>query len=369
MKVFLSGLLLLLMATSDVGPRAQPGRTEDRPVAPHGDAFGVSSGLIGPNAPALLKELGVGWVRVNVNWLYVEPEPGKYNWEPLENYFNLLRKHLDGVQVLVTIRAVREKSDWAGRGEAKKPTVPPRDRAKYAQFVRGVARRGTGLVSAYQIENEMESEDWWTGTSDEYIELLRTAHDAIRRIDSRAYILPGGFTSGDSLIAAMVARGDTWEQMARQLGTRKRPTPEARRSAARRIAFMEEVLAKAGPYVDAVDMHYYHEPDTIAMKVRWLRETMRKHGYERPIWLTEMGGPDITVRSFSEAAQVDEVSERVRLASESGVAKMFWLCLFEGKGRERWKRMGLVRADGTPKPVFHAYKAAIEAAERSRSSG
>ncbi len=341
-------------------PTSQPAVSR---ITDRSDRFGVVGRTSGDAATRLLDELAVGWIRVPVNWAQVEPRRGAYNWKEVTAAVQLQARTRPGMHVMVTLRA---KSPWAGRrtdGKVReKATVPPQDSGAYYDFIHGMATRGKGAVDCWQIENEMEGSSWWAGTAGEYLALLQTAHRAVRSADPSALIALGGFTSQTYTVAAFAAQGASKSEIGRQLGSSEaaRVTPEAESGLRDNVAFVEEVL-KGGPdYFDVVDIHLYHRYETIPMRVEWLRSKMREYGYEKPIWATEVGGPDPLVVAYDESVQAQEVVKRAALALASGVERVFWLGLTEMDDQgDRFNRMGLVTLQGRRKPAFRAYELTV----------
>jgi hypothetical protein len=339
-------------ASAETAPVAAAGAPDYR--------FGITGVGDTREAPALLRELGVGWVRVPVNWGQVEPRRGDYNWAKVERAMAAQRRSMPQVRVMVTLRA---KSPWAGgRGvreaDREKASFPPTDLDAYYEFVHGMAQRGRGLVEVWQIENEEEGRNWWAGTPEQYLTLLRTAHRAIRSADPQAKIMLGGFTSEMTTAAAAHAAGRSQAEIARLMGHHGAVRPEAEAAIRRNVAFISTVLAGAGDLVDLVDIHLYNDYDTIPTRVSWLRNTMLASGYEKPIWATEVGGPDALVAPYSDEAAAQEVVKRMVLAFTSGVETAFWLGLLEGDAPhgERFNHLGLMTRNGRQKPAFVAYQ-------------
>ena len=200
-----------LVGCKQGGPRVLAG-SRSQPVVSTADErydrFGVVGRTSGDAATRLLDELAVGWIRIPVNWSQVEPRRGDYNWKEVSSAVSSQARTRPGLRVMVTLRA---KSPWAaGRSPAKasgKASVPPRDLDAYYDFIHGMARRGAGVVHCWQIENEMEGQSWWQGSSKDYLALLRTAYRAVHAADPSAQVALGGFTSQSSTVAAFAARG------------------------------------------------------------------------------------------------------------------------------------------------------------------
>ncbi len=322
------------------------------------ERFGITGGTQGQDVSRLVQELGVGWMRIPVNWYEVEPREGLSLWKQVEEAVAEHKRAYPGLHFVVTLRA---KSPWASEkapaGVSPRASLPPRDLDAYYRFVFGMATRGRGVVDCWQIENEEDSGAWWAGTATEYLALLQTAHRAIRAADPDAKIMLGGFTSELTTVAAGLARGVDKNEIARQLGVKGPVDPRAEAWLRPQLDQMEAILAGAGPYVDVVDIHLYNDYHSIPDRVQWLRDRMRAHGYEKPIWATEVGGPDIAVDPFSETAQAEQVAKRVALTLGSGVQKIFWLGLHDMQNQgPRWDNLGLVTRGGVKKPAFPVYQ-------------
>ncbi len=359
----------VVLVTSCKTPRVKhswpsPGPAYSSGADLRSDRFGVIGRTTGQTATRLLDELGVGWIRVPVNWGQVEPRQGDYKWREVSDAVHAETRARPGMQVMVTLHA---KSPWAGRHSgvtaSDKATIPPSSLDDYYEFVYGMARRGRGVVRCWQIENEMEGRSWWDGTSEEYLALLRTASRAVRAADPSAKVVLGGFTSETCTVAAFTSQGATRQDVARQLGYEgvlPPPGSEAETRLRRNVAFVDAVLAKGKDYFDIVDLHLYHRYETIPMRVAWLRSKMQANGYEKPIWATEVGGPDPAVLPHSDSAQAQEVVKRLALALASGVEKVFWLGLSEMDDQgARFRRMGLATPSGRRKEAFEAYRLTI----------
>jgi hypothetical protein len=280
--------------------------------------FGVTSGLIGENTVPLLHDLGVGWVRSPINRGQCEKRRRwsrrpRYEWKALR-FLQSLKASVPGLKVLLTVR--NHPHD-------------PGDLPGYERFMIELVLRGAPWADGIQCENEANSPAWWPGTPGQYMSLLRVGSTVVKEWAPQITTLVAGPTS--QAMRAIV-RGDASGD---QLGYAVR-------------------LVDAMPYVDAFDLHCYHEPDNITAYVEWLREHTNK-----PVWITEAGGPDSRVAEYSEQAQAADVRHRVAVARAAGVDKFFMLHLHPAKAPPPWDVMALCGPGGEPKPVFHAYKELI----------
>ncbi len=194
---------------------AEAGSTAASP----GFASGVVAFLPGQNIDttvAQISTLGVGWVKVIVNWRDLEPAQGQYQFNELDAIVDALAGA--GISILFTVSTA---PDWSRPGLLDEDG-PPTDFSTYAAFVGELASRYSGQVQAYQIWNEPNLRREWNsieaydaaGNPSEvfypigaatYIELLRQAYNAIKNADPTALVIsaglaPTGFDDGINAI-------------------------------------------------------------------------------------------------------------------------------------------------------------------------
>ena len=162
--------------------------------------------------PHLLKKLGIRNSRSDAfHWYVVEPEKGQFDWRWSDEIVE--RNREAGIFMLGILGS---PPAWA----ADPTVVPthknafmssrrkPADPDDWERYVRAVAARYRGKVAAWEIWNEV---DWhppapaasFSGSTTEYLELLKRAHRAIRAADPDAKILVSGFGYGTACDGAM----------------------------------------------------------------------------------------------------------------------------------------------------------------------
>ncbi|GCE23423.1 beta-galactosidase [Dictyobacter kobayashii] len=114
-----------------------------------------------------LQQLNINWVRYQQNWSSIEPQPGHYNWQQLDNAVALANtSHIHMSFPLQT--APR----WALRQTCASRLLFP-GATEMAAYGRAVAQRyngknGHGYIESYEIGNE-EFDSLWTGNWNESI--------------------------------------------------------------------------------------------------------------------------------------------------------------------------------------------------------
>jgi len=278
--------------------------------------LGITGGMAGPNANALLRELGAGWLRMPLNWAQFDTVEKRLKTKA---WVDGLYASVSNIKLLVTVRA------WRG---GLQPTPP--DIQAYCTDLR--ALRDAILADAWQVENEIDSPFWWGGTIAEYAELLSAAYEILH--SPGVLVLCAGLTSE--------ATTKAWQYSLGQI-----ELPDSA------LALMQKCqrLVQGGRY-DVADIHVYDLASTAKDRVAWFAS--KTNG--RPVWVTECGGPDIRVVPYSEEAQVYDLQERMR-GILAVAQKAFWLGLYESQEQgEVYNHLGLVALVGRRKPAFAVYQ-------------
>lgn len=130
--------------------------------------------------------VGATWIRLDLWWFVVEPtRKGTRRWARFDTTIRKARRH--GLKVLLIPQGT---PPWANGGAPF--TVPPTKTADYAAFLRRAVRRYKRAVDAWEIWNEPNQKDFWTGTQAQYAQLLIAAYKAIKKVDRSTTVLSAG---------------------------------------------------------------------------------------------------------------------------------------------------------------------------------
>ncbi len=155
------------------------------------DAIGIQIYLHRQDVRDLLRHLealDAGWVKVQVSWKLHEPRPGEYD----EELFGELDRLVDGAngQNVKVLLSVSKAPEWS------RPTTemdgPPSDYGHFEGFMRYLATRYTGKVTAYELWNEPNLQREWNGTplnAADLVELTRRGAAGVRSADPAALII------------------------------------------------------------------------------------------------------------------------------------------------------------------------------------
>ena len=306
-----------------------------------------------------LKASGATWVRVDVSWAMVQPNPPSY---PNSGYdLNWGVPKVDRVLQMVTARGLKPlvtfwlTPGWAN-GNAGERTLPT-NVADYANAARWMAARHAGTVPAWEVWNEPNLPSFMTGADPvAYTRLLRAAYPAIKAGNSAANVVFGGPAHND----------DTWIGRAYAAGAQGHFD-----------------TMSTHPYMGVADQ----APETPDDGTKWtlthvsaVRRLMDANGDAgKKVWFTEFGwsshantGLDLScgcnnwTRGVSEATQGDYLVRTLKLiqAHYPYVTHAFW---YADRNRVQptdgdWGDLhnanyGLLYQDLTPKPVYTKVKA------------
>jgi len=140
---------------------------------------------------AMIEAAGLRWVRQSFPWAEIEPQPGRYRWQPWDEIVSAVQAH-----ELSIIAVLDTSPPWARRDpESENPHTPPRETADYGRFVRAFAGRYGQQIDYYQVWDEPNvSAHWGDGYVDavSYTALLREGYAQIQAADPVAYVLTAG---------------------------------------------------------------------------------------------------------------------------------------------------------------------------------
>jgi hypothetical protein len=288
-----------------------------------------------------LHDAGIGWAHVALVWPYVESARGVYDWSVYDAIVAAAQARKIDVLATIVYTPAWATSDptWAG--------VP--DAVAWADFCGQAARRYKGKIDHWGLWNEPNLAKFWSGTRQQYIDIvLGPGADAIHAANPRAQV------GGPALAHLDKARWYDW---------------------------LDDVLVQAGDRLDFAIHHIYDTagnrretsrlndptdfgglPNLWSLLTPSVREVVQHAGWlGRPFWLTETGW------------QTDVVGDDLQASDYAGMLSDW----FTGYPGQTWidkiffyemldfppngSTWGILRADGTPKPAWFAYRDFIAA--------
>ncbi|NLH72964.1 MAG: hypothetical protein GX456_07915 [Verrucomicrobia bacterium] len=253
-----------------------------------------------PGLAATYARTGVQWAKAmgeGFAWGDVEPQPPisdqhRYDWRTTDRL--ILEYQQAGFQhfQLYTKGQCAWAADRSHPQYSSRGTVPPKPEfvRYYADYLRNLVERydkdGTddapGLlypVLYYEIEAEWGT-GFWRGTCDEYLAHLRVARDAVKAANRNAQVILIGF-----FIAGLFENNPAGEI---ENVLRQRRYPLSLEANIRRLLAEADKLLSHPELFDVVEFHSLSDWSEITGMTRFLRNTMHKYGYEKPIWVGDV---------------------------------------------------------------------------------
>lgn len=261
----LAGIVLLILTVLSAFA-ADPTKLVPGPQLIPASFFGMNiNHMVSPNGTHPLTP----WPNVNlpewrlwdarVTWPDLQPTQTGWRFENLDRSLRMAGEH--GTGIILTLGLTPR---WASARPAEPSgyqpgfAAEPIDLNDWRTFVTTVATRYAGHIHVYEIWNEPNLKQFWTGNTDQMLALVREASQIIRGIDPQAIIVSPAATSGYG------------------------------------VKWLTEFLRKGGgQYVDVIGYHFYvgdQPPEAMVPVIQQVRQTMVDSGVgNKPLWNTETG--------------------------------------------------------------------------------
>lgn len=306
-------------------------------------------------------QLGINWERIIFSWSDIQLG-GPNDWRadltfPPATLQKELNRGMDVVGLLQFTPAWAAQNPGDGqRSVPRNLSAPASSPDNYwAQFAGRMAAQYKGRIDKWVIWNEPEFKPGdpgagqsatWYGSDADYYLLLKRAYQAIKAANPNATVIFGATSY--------------WVD----INTGRQP-------------FFKRILSLAagdpegpanGYFFDAAAFNLYWCADDILRVYDEMRDAMRAKGMDKPIWLTETNAmpyddPATPKGTNSQRVtmqqQADFAIQALAIASAAGYQRVGWYRMTDGniwKDQEVW---GLVRDDGSKRPVFDAFKTAV----------
>lgn len=267
----------------------------------------------------LLREAGVGFVRIFPEWAHIQPRESEWDFSLSDKIVKSAEEN--GLSILGIFLYL---APWVSAKPPSTRAFPIRDIRYWRDYVREVVERYGKNIRYWEIYNEFASFSE-NGTPKDYAELVVNAYKVIKEIAPHCKV------------------GMNWNEFD--------------------LSSLQKVIELgAGGHFDFVCVHPYAILDRV-MKgreeailgminnfKRMLRLTGQKE--DIPLWVTEIGMP-AREESASEQRQATALVKAYVLCLVQGVEKVFW---FEGRGPFYGEEgsFGILRGSWEKRPAFYA---------------
>jgi polysaccharide biosynthesis protein PslG len=314
--------------------------------------FGVVPSGLQQSDSNRMAQNGVQTVRLQVNWAFIEPQPGQRNWTTYDAIIGSLASA--GLQAEPVLLGV---PPWISRIPARPPIYSPGQQQAWVSFLGELAGRygpgGTFWAAHpeftprpwrdWEVWNEPNLDGYWGGKPNPrgMVRLLRLTRAGINQADPSAQLAIGGIF----------------------------PPPRAKYGVDMQT-YMKGLYRVRGARdaFDAVALHpYASRPKGVLASTREARRLMNRHGDAgTPLWITEVGwttgGAHFGKSPFKstekqQAKWLRQTFNRLlRIREPLGLRFLIWHAWQDSATPTiATGYTGLVRGDGTAKPSLRAY--------------
>jgi len=156
---------------------------------------------------------GAKVIRTGSGWGSIERKEGEFDWSHFDRIVKMYGDQGMEIQCLLAFcprwAAAPEKQnakDWHEWNNSM-----PREDA-WRRWVREMAKRYGDRIRYWEVWNEPDI-GFWRGTLDEYLVLLRAAHEEIKGVDPKLQVMTGGFAAyhrNPAFMDGVIQRGQQW---------------------------------------------------------------------------------------------------------------------------------------------------------------
>ena len=147
----------------------------------------------------------VSWVRIDLAWAVLEDAgKGVRNSWYLEAIDSCVAKtRARGINILMMLH---HTPGWANNNAGW--AAPPANVADYREIAQWLAARYRGRVQAWEIWNEANIGTFWTGTTRQYVDLLKAGYAGVKAGDPGApVVVAGPSLNDDAWVSSIYANG------------------------------------------------------------------------------------------------------------------------------------------------------------------
>jgi hypothetical protein len=286
---------------------------------------------------ALSQQLGVQSDRIIIEWGVLEPRRHAYAWSSLDGYY----RAMDALGIRPLIDLVGSPA-WAreqGCNLSRCPQAPAFD-GDYQSFVRAMVARYPHLAGV-EVMNEPNLTEWWPHPDPaRYAQIVKSAYAGVKSANPNVPVITAGLSPNGAIGPGQFLH------RAYEAG-------------------MKGHYDKLGFHVYVGGTLSSVAPD-VKTEMSTVRNVRDEHGDDAPFWITETGFPSEGASQYSAAVYSEDMQAQMLavdykvLSSMPDVEGVFVFLLSDLPSWTGGQKMGLYRADLTPKPAVDAFREARE---------
>jgi hypothetical protein len=208
------------------------------------------------NDMEMLKRAGINVLRISFGWDGIESTKGKFDWLFWDDY---VKTAVDDYGITL-IPYICYTPMWNSTGDTSNYwNHTPIDYDEFGKFVFALVSRYKDRIKSWELWNEPDIKEYWSGNAADLAKLTRIGAEAVRRADPGAIVV----------LAGLAGHVEFTRTLFRDLNI--------------------------SPYVDVVNCHSYYETwngdplETVVPYVNSLSDIIRRYGNKQSLWMAEVG--------------------------------------------------------------------------------
>jgi len=299
-----------------------------------------------------LDVLGVSKIRFAEDWSLREPTQGNFNWTSLDERINWAFNN--NYELLLTIQS--KAPAWACSPTQNVQSCVFNDNNDFQIYIDSLLQRYSGKISRIQFGNEWQSDFWYAGNAQEFIDANNVLFSSVQNYSPSTQVVLGGFTTislrflaGCNGVVSSFYDDDGTLFDANYLSTNC-PLPLIQDVKNR----IDSVLTFA--QYDILDIHLYDDVEQWDEYYLNFSDTMSK-----PVIVSEFGGPNMHFEPYSEAYQSDRLFEYIKKLDSLQISDAYFFKLVEGTANPAHTTSGLID-DNTlvEKSAYYVFKSFMD---------
>lgn len=207
----------------------------------------------------VMKAAGVKFLRFGMGWDHIETAKGVFNWSFWDQFVKIAVDQYG--MTLIPYFCYTPK--WNSTGDTSNYwNHTPIDYNEFGKFVYEAVSRYKDKIKSWEIWNEADIPDFWSGNVADYAKILKIGSDAVRKADPKAIVVLAGLAWNTNFTYAL---------------------------------FHDYDISK---YVDVVNIHSYNETwsglplERLYNHIQRISDIVEQYGNHQSIWLCEVGYSD-----------------------------------------------------------------------------
>lgn len=191
------------------------------------------------------------WRNFHSAWAKLEKQHGAWDFTLLDGDVALAGQK--GVELMLVLTGTPL---WASARPEDGTRAEAANIEDWKNYVRTVATRYKGQVHHYELWNEPDQKNSYSGTVDKLVDLCRAAYQVLKEVDPTIIVVSPAMTSSN------MTNLDNY------------------------------LAAQGGTYADVISYHFYvapKSPETMLDKIQKVRGLMAKYNINKPLWNSETG--------------------------------------------------------------------------------